>query len=87
MRHAVAQAWVLLSATHVNAQAYKPGVKDYNYTQIADPATLKTSTLNYTDATGANLTVRSQHELNAFLLLKGAMGATVLFVLPLSVRA
>ena len=58
LRHACAQAWVLLSAAHSNAQAYKAGVKDYTYTQIANPVALKTSTLNYTDATGANLTVR-----------------------------
>ena len=57
LKHVNAQAWVLPSATHIDAQAYKPGVKDYNYTQIADPAALKTGTLNYSDATGANLTV------------------------------
>ena len=72
----ITQAWVLLSATHLNAQAYKPGVTDYNYTQIADPAALKTSPLNYTDATGANLTVRYHHELYA-LPLALTVGAAI----------
>ncbi|KAK9844204.1 hypothetical protein WJX81_007910 [Elliptochloris bilobata] len=49
-------AWVLLSALQCYTQAWKPGVKDYNYTQIADAAALRRGTLNYTDATGANLT-------------------------------
>lgn len=61
MLHAVlcmqAAAWVLLCAVHANAQAYTPGVTDYNYTQIAKPAALSRSTLNYTDKAGANLTV------------------------------
>ena len=64
-----AQAWVPLSATRTAARANKPGMKDYNYTQIADPATLKASLLVYTAATGANLTVRRQCELKLFCWL------------------
>ena len=45
-----------------SAQAYKPGVTDYNYTQIARAAALSRSTLNYTDAAGANLTVRFESQ-------------------------
>ncbi len=48
----------LFFSGHASAQAYKPGVTDYNYTQIARAAALSRSTLNYTDAAGANLTVR-----------------------------
>jgi hypothetical protein len=56
--HAQVVGAALFFLGHASAQAYKPGVTDYNYTQIARAAALSRSTLNYTDAAGANLTVR-----------------------------
>ena len=54
-------------------------MKDYSYTQIANPVALKTSTLNYTDDTGANLTVRYHHEPVAALLALAVDTATSIF--------